>query len=104
MKRTKQNHTDVSRREFIKSTATGAGAAALTGFGVEEAKAEVHSAQEALRLTQEQFTAGTATSLDLSQAERDAFQAEANAAQSKADLAFALLQLQKATGQPLLEK
>ena len=29
-----------SRRQFIKSTATGAGAAALTGFGVEIAKAE----------------------------------------------------------------
>ncbi len=69
---------------------------------VEETKAEVASAQEALKLTQEQFAAGTATSLDLSQAERDAFTAEANAAQSASDFASALLALQKASGTPLL--
>jgi len=69
---------------------------------VEETKAEVSSAREALKLTQEQFAAGTATSLDLSQAERDAFSAEANAAQSASDFAAALLSLQKASGVPLI--
>jgi outer membrane protein TolC len=69
---------------------------------VHETKAEVASAQEGLKLTQEQFAAGTATSLDLSQAERDAFTAEANAAQSASDFASALLALQKASGTPLL--
>jgi outer membrane protein TolC len=69
---------------------------------VDETKAEVASSREALKLTQEQFAAGTATSLDLSQAERDAFSAEANAAQSASDFASALLALQKASGTPLL--
>src|SRR5580693_5472758 len=36
----KQGQNGYSRRDFIKSTATGAGAAALTGLGVEAAKAE----------------------------------------------------------------
>lgn len=43
MKREKQDRPDeknVSRRQFIKTTATGAGAAALSAFGVEQAKAE----------------------------------------------------------------
>ena len=40
MKRDKQDQNGFSRRDFIKTTATGAGAAALTGFGVEVAKAE----------------------------------------------------------------
>jgi hypothetical protein len=40
MKRDKQNQNNVSRRDFIKATATGAGAAALTGLGVEAAKPE----------------------------------------------------------------
>src|ERR1019366_1783120 len=40
MKRIKQDQNGFSRRDFIKTTATGAGAAALTGFGVETAKAE----------------------------------------------------------------
>jgi hypothetical protein len=40
MKRDKQNQNIVSRRDFIKTTATGAGAAALTGLGVEAAKPE----------------------------------------------------------------
>jgi hypothetical protein len=39
-KRDRQNQKGFSRRDFLKSTATGAGAAALTGFGVEAAKAE----------------------------------------------------------------
>jgi succinate dehydrogenase/fumarate reductase flavoprotein subunit len=45
MKRDKQDQKNVSRRQFIKATATGAGAAALTGsalsgLGVEQARAE----------------------------------------------------------------
>src|SRR5580692_966443 len=45
MKRDKREQNNVSRRQFLKSTATGAGAAALTGsaltgFGVEQARAE----------------------------------------------------------------
>lgn len=67
-----------------------------------ETKAEVQSASEALKLTQEQFGAGTTTALELSQAQRDAFTAEATAAQSAADLASALLALQRATGTALL--
>ena len=44
MKRDKRDQNSVSRRDFIETTATGAGAAALTGFGVEAAKAEGHPA------------------------------------------------------------
>lgn len=76
---------------------------ALEKARVEETSAEVKSAQEALKLTREQFAAGTATSLDLSQAQRDAFQAEANSAQSTANLAAALLGLKKAAGESLLQ-
>src|SRR6202046_5186962 len=36
----KDNQKNFSRRQFIRTTATGAGAAALTGLGVEMAKAE----------------------------------------------------------------
>ena len=44
MKKDRQDQNGVSRRDFIKSTATGAGAAALTGLGVEQAKAEARPA------------------------------------------------------------
>jgi succinate dehydrogenase/fumarate reductase flavoprotein subunit len=40
MKKDKRDQNRFSRRDFIKTTATGAGAAAITGFGVEAAKAE----------------------------------------------------------------
>jgi hypothetical protein len=40
MKKDKQDQNAFSRRDFIKTTATGAGAAALTGLGVEAAKPE----------------------------------------------------------------
>jgi heterodisulfide reductase subunit A-like polyferredoxin len=40
MKRDKRDQNSFSRRDFIKTAATGAGAAALTGLGVEVAKAE----------------------------------------------------------------
>src|SRR3984957_15338764 len=38
MKRDQRDRNSFSRRDFIKTTATGAGAAALTGLGVEAAK------------------------------------------------------------------
>jgi outer membrane protein TolC len=76
---------------------------ALDRARVEETTAEVKSAQEALKLTQDQYAAGTATSLDLSSAERDAFQAEASNAQSTADLATAVQGLKKAAGEPIYE-
>ncbi len=40
MKREKRDENRFSRRDFIKTTATGAGAAALTGIGLEQAKAD----------------------------------------------------------------
>jgi succinate dehydrogenase/fumarate reductase flavoprotein subunit len=40
MKKDKRDQNGFSRRDFIKTTATGAGAAALTGLGVDAAKAE----------------------------------------------------------------
>ena len=75
---------------------------ALYKARVEETTAEVTSAQEALKLAQEQFAAGTATSLDLSQAQRDTFQAEASNVESTANLSASLLSLEQASGQPLL--
>jgi TAT (twin-arginine translocation) pathway signal sequence len=45
MKKGKQDGSGFSRREFIKATATGAGAAAVTGLGVEAAKAEARPAR-----------------------------------------------------------
>jgi len=68
-----------------------------------ETRSEVLSARRALKLTEEQFKAGTATSVDLSAAQRDAFNSEANLAQAEAELATALLALRKAAGEPLLE-
>src|SRR6202521_6157383 len=40
MKKDRQDQNAFSRRDFIKTTATGAGAAALTGIGVEAARPE----------------------------------------------------------------
>jgi succinate dehydrogenase/fumarate reductase flavoprotein subunit len=45
MKKDKTNQNSVSRRDFIKTTATGAGVAALTGIGVDAAKAEARPAR-----------------------------------------------------------
>jgi outer membrane protein TolC len=75
---------------------------ALYKATVDETAAEMASAQEALKLAQEQFSAGTATSLDLSSAQRDSFQAEARYAEAVANLAAALLGLDQAIGEPLL--
>ncbi len=70
---------------------------------MEAASAESASAREALSLTQTQLKSGTVTSLDVSQANRDAFQADATLSQSRADLAAALLALEQAAGRPLLQ-
>jgi succinate dehydrogenase/fumarate reductase flavoprotein subunit len=40
MKRDRRDQSGVSRRDFIKTTTAGAGAAALTGFGANEAQAQ----------------------------------------------------------------
>jgi outer membrane protein TolC len=69
-----------------------------------EAIIEASSAREALELTREEFRYGTATSLDVSQAQRDAFNADANLAQSRSALGTALFALRKAAGEPLLEE
>jgi len=68
----------------------------------EEAVAEVKSTSEALSITGVQYREGTATSLEVSQAQRDAFNAQATLAQTRADLAAAVLSLRKAAGEPLL--
>ncbi|MBZ5699837.1 MAG: FAD-dependent oxidoreductase [Acidobacteriia bacterium] len=44
MKRDRRDQKGFSRRDFIKTTAAGAGAAALTGFAVEEVKGQVRPA------------------------------------------------------------
>jgi outer membrane protein TolC len=69
-----------------------------------EAISEVGSAREAVELAQKQFIAGTATSLDVSSAQRDAFNSDATLAQARSDMATALLELRKAAGEPLLEE
>jgi outer membrane protein len=69
---------------------------------VEQSDVEVVNARDGLGITQQQYEAGTATSLDVSQAQRDAFNAEATLAQSRADLAAGVLALAKAAGEPLL--
>jgi outer membrane protein TolC len=71
---------------------------------LEQAETAAQSASEALQITQHEFRSGSATSLDLSSAQRDAFNADATLAQTRADLAAALLALQKAAGEPLLEE
>lgn len=73
------------------------------GAKAKASETEAKSSAEALGITKDQFKIGTASSLDLSQAERDAFTAEANAAQAKSNLATSLLALQKAAGSLLLE-
>jgi outer membrane protein TolC len=69
-----------------------------------EAQAEVRSAREALRIAQLRLREGTAISVELSQAQTDAFRADATLAQAQSDLAYSLLALHRASGEPLLEK
>src|ERR1700687_1572697 len=45
MKRRSRDQKDFSRRDFIKATAAGAGAAALTGLGAEDAQAQARPAR-----------------------------------------------------------
>jgi len=71
---------------------------------LEEAVAEAKSTDETLTITRVQYREGTATSLEVSQAQRDAFNAQATLAQTRADLAAAVLSLRKAAGEPLLSE
>lgn len=69
---------------------------------VDQARAAHRTAQSALRMATEQFKAGTATALELSEAQSDAFRAEADVWKSRAELSKAVLSLQKAVGYPLV--
>jgi outer membrane protein TolC len=61
-------------------------------------RAQSESARKASVLATERYRAGTATQLDVTQAQRDAFVAEAGRIQADADLAFARIQLRTLTG------
>jgi outer membrane protein len=69
---------------------------------LEAAQAQARNATDALAQAKKQFLAGTATSLDVSAAERDAFNADASLAQARADLSGALIALAKAAGESLI--
>ncbi|MGI5863414.1 MAG: TolC family protein [Myxococcales bacterium] len=69
---------------------------------LEVARVEESSARDALEITRARYEAGTATSFELSQAQSDAFSADANLVQARADLAYSMLVLQKASGLSLL--
>jgi len=69
---------------------------------LEQAVAGAKSSNDALEITRVQFREGTATSLEVSQAQRDAFNANATLAQARADLSAAVLALKKSAGEPLL--
>ena len=70
---------------------------------LEQAKLAVDSAHEALRLARLKLQQGVATSLEVSQAQSDAFNAEASLAQARAELAFALLSVRRAAGELLVQ-
>jgi outer membrane protein TolC len=63
---------------------------------LEQTQAEAASAVEALKLAQARFDEGTATALELSQAQSDRFQAEANLSQARANVASAWLAVYQA--------
>ncbi|HCF62610.1 MAG TPA: hypothetical protein DFS52_32060 [Myxococcales bacterium] len=69
---------------------------------LEVARVEEGSARDALEIARARYEAGTATSFELSQAQSDAFSADANLVQARADLAYSVLVLRKASGQSLL--
>lgn len=69
---------------------------------LDAAEKQARNAADALVQAKKQFLAGTSTSLEVSNAERDAFNAEASLAQARADLSGALIALEKAAGEPLL--
>jgi len=69
---------------------------------LEAAESQARNAIDGLEQAKKQFLYGTATSLEVSAAARDAFNAEATLAQVRADLSGALIALEKAAGEPLL--
>jgi outer membrane protein len=69
---------------------------------LDAAEKQARNAADALVQAKKQFLAGTSTSLEVSNAERDAFNAEASLAQARADLSGARIALEKAAGEPLL--
>jgi outer membrane protein TolC len=62
------------------------------------AKAQADAAARAAELSADRYSAGVATQLDVTQAQRDAFLASAAKIQADADLAFARASLRLATG------
>jgi outer membrane protein len=65
------------------------------------AKAQADAAARAAALSADRYSAGVATQLDVTQAQRDAFLASAAKIQADADLAFARASLRLATGIPV---
>lgn len=65
------------------------------------ARAQADAANQAAALADERYRAGTATQLDVTQAQRDAFLAEVTRVQADADLAYARVQLRAVSGKPL---
>lgn len=68
------------------------------------ARAQAKAATRAAELSQERYTAGVATQLDVTQAQRDAFLATAAKIQADADLASSRASLRLATGVPVSDK
>lgn len=68
------------------------------------ARAQAGAAARAAELSFDRYTAGVATQLDVTQAQRDAFLAAASRIQADADLAFARASLRLAAGVPVSDK
>jgi len=68
---------------------------------LQAAREEETAAVEAARLAREAVEAGTATSVDLTVAERDAFSAQVSLARAQADLAVAVAEVKHSTGEPI---
>lgn len=68
------------------------------------ARAQARAAERAADLSSERYTAGVATQLDVTQAQRDAFLASAAKIQADADLAFARASLRLAAGVPVSDR
>lgn len=64
------------------------------------ARAQAEAAKKAADLATERYRAGASTQLDVTQAQRDAFQAEAMRIQADADLEYARVSLRVAAGKP----
>jgi outer membrane protein TolC len=68
------------------------------------ARAQARAAARAADLSAERYSAGVATQLDVTQAQRDAFLAAAAKIQADADLAFARASLRLASGVPVSDR